>query len=108
MEAKPVQLAIVGGGAAGMFAAVAAAERHVPCALVERKARLGSKVLMTANGRCNFTKDVSADQFLHDLVCGDDASVAHFAAEAVRECPPRQVIAGFKSLNVPLDRKSVV
>ena len=105
MEAKPVQLAIVGGGAAGMFAAAVAAERRVPCVLVERKARLGSKVLMTANGRCNFTKDVSADQFLRDLACGSDAAVAHFVAEAVRECPPRQIIDGFKSLNVPLRRR---
>ena len=45
----PVRLAIVGGGAAGMFAAAVAAERRIPCLVVERKARLGSKVLMTAN-----------------------------------------------------------
>ena len=88
-----------------MFAAAVAAERRVPCVLVERKARLGAKMLMTANGRCNFTKDVSPDQFLRDLVCGADDAVARFAAEAVRECPPRQIIGGFKSLNVPLRRR---
>ena len=53
-----VRLAIVGGGAAGMFAAAIAAARHIPCLLIERKARLGAKVLMTANGRCNFTRDI--------------------------------------------------
>jgi len=95
----PVRLAIVGGGAAGMFAAVVAAERRVPCVLVERKARLGSKVLMTANGRCNFTKDISADQFLADI-----GSAKAFVAEAIRECPPRQIVAGFRALNVPLRR----
>lgn len=105
METKPVKLAIVGGGAAGLFAAAVAAERRIPCVLVERKARLGSKVLMTANGRCNFTKDLSPDQFLRDLVCGpSDDRTARFVAEAVRDCPPRQVIAGFKSLGVPLRR----
>ena len=99
MKHSPVKLAIVGGGAAGMFAAAVAAERRIPCVLIERKARLGSKVLMTANGRCNFTKDISADQFLADVGEAKD-----FVAAAIRECPPRQIIAGFKSLNVPLRR----
>lgn len=105
MDSKPVTLAIVGGGAAGLFAAAVATERRIPCALLERKARLGSKVLMTANGRCNFTKDISAEQFLRDLACGPaDERVSRFVAEAIRECPPRQIIAVFKSLGVPLRR----
>ena len=95
----PVRLAIVGGGAAGMFAAAAAAERRIPCLLIERKARLGSKVLMTANGRCNFAKDISAEQFLADV-----GPAAPFVEQAVRECPPRKIIDGFKSLGVRLRR----
>ena len=82
-----------------MFAAAVAAERRIPCVLIERKARLGSKVLMTANGRCNFTKDISADQFLADVGEAKD-----FVAAAIRECPPRKIISGFKSLDVPLRR----
>ena len=99
LKHNPVKLAIVGGGAAGMFAAAVAAERRVPCVLIERKARLGSKVLMTANGRCNFTKDISAEQFLADV-----GEARGFVAAAIRACPPRQIISGFKSLNVPLRR----
>lgn len=99
LKHSPVKLAIVGGGAAGMFAAAVAAERRIPCVLIERKARLGSKVLMTANGRCNFTKDISADQFLADVGAAKD-----FVSASIRECPPRKIIAGFKSLNVPLRR----
>ena len=99
LKHTPVKLAIVGGGAAGMFAAAVAAERRIPCVLIERKARLGSKVLMTANGRCNFTKDISAEQFLSDVGEAKD-----FLAAAIRECPPRKIIQGFKSLNVPLRR----
>ena len=95
----PVRLAIVGGGASGMFAAAVAAERRMPCLLIERKARLGSKVLMTANGRCNFAKDISAEQFLADV-----GPAAPFVAQAVRECPPRKIIGGFKSLGVRLKR----
>lgn len=99
LKHTPVKLAIVGGGAAGMFAAAIAAERDLSCVLIERKARLGSKVLMTANGRCNFTKDINVEQFLNDV-----GPCASFVAAAVRDCPPRQIIAGFKSLNVPLRR----
>ena len=99
LKQNPVKLAIVGGGAAGMFAAAVAAERRIPAVLIERKARLGSKVLMTANGRCNFTKDISPDLFLSDV-----GEAGAFLSEAIRECPPRKIIAGFKSLGVPLRR----
>ena len=88
-----------------MFAAAVAAERGVPCVLVERKARLGSKVLMTANGRCNFAKDISPEQFLNDISRGGIAArCAEFVAEAVRECPPRQICRGFQSLDVRTKR----
>ena len=99
LRQTPVKLAIVGGGAAGMFAAAVAAERRIPCVLIERKARLGSKVLMTANGRCNFTKDISAEQFLTDV-----GEAKRFVSDAIRACPPRKIISGFKSLSVPLRR----
>ena len=112
MNEKPVKLAIIGGGAAGMFAAAVAAERKLSALLIERKARLGSKVLMTANGRCNFTKDIAPEQFLRDLDCFSGGQFSNtrqecrvsFVEEAIRECPPRKIISGFKSLNVPLRR----
>ena len=104
-SAGPAKLVIVGGGAAGMFAAAVAAERHIPCVVIERKARLGSKVLMTANGRCNFAKDISPEQFLNDISRGGIAArCAEFVAEAVRECPPRQICRGFQSLGVRTKR----
>ena len=96
---KSVKLAIIGGGAAGMFAAAAAAERNLGCVLFERKARIGSKVLMTANGRCNFTKDISVDDFLADL-----GPSAGWASAALRDCPPRRIIQFFRSLGIPLRR----
>lgn len=97
---RPVQLAIVGGGAAGLFAAATAASRGVDCLVVERKARIGSKMLMTANGRCNFTKDISAERMLADI----GEPVASFAAKALRSCPPAMVAAGFKARGLRLRR----
>ena len=97
---RPVRLAIVGGGAAGLFAAATAVARGIGCLVVERKARIGSKMLMTANGRCNFTKDISAERMLADI----GEPVASFAAKAVRACPPSMVAAGFKARGLRLRR----
>jgi hypothetical protein len=44
---------VVGGGAAGMVAAIAAARRGTPVEILERMPRVGKKLLATGNGRCN-------------------------------------------------------
>ena len=47
---------IVGGGASGLMAAVAAAERGgEEIFVLEKKERIGKKILATGNGRCNLT-----------------------------------------------------
>ena len=97
---RPVELAVVGGGAAGLFAASVAASRGIGCVVIERKARIGSKMLMTANGRCNFTKDISPERMLADI--GDP--VAPFVAKALRECPPSMVAAGFRARGLKVRR----
>ena len=97
---RPVQLAIVGGGAAGLFAAAAAVSRGIECLVVERKARIGSKMLMTANGRCNFTKDITAERMLADI----GEPVASFVRKALLACPPSMVAAGFKARGLRLRR----
>ena len=49
-------IAIIGGGASGMFAAIAAAENPSSTVTIyERGARVGRKILATGNGRCNMT-----------------------------------------------------
>ena len=48
-------VAVIGGGAAGMMAAVTASQNGADVILLEHKDRLGKKILSTGNGRCNFT-----------------------------------------------------
>ncbi len=48
---------VIGGGPAGMMAAVCAAKKGARVALIEKNDRLGIKLLMTGNGRCNFTQN---------------------------------------------------
>ena len=48
-------LLIIGGGAAGMMAAISAARAGARVTLLERNNRVGRKILATGNGRCNFS-----------------------------------------------------
>lgn len=49
------KILIVGGGAAGMMAAISAARAGARVSLFERNNRLGKKILATGNGRCNYS-----------------------------------------------------
>lgn len=100
MNPQPVHLAIVGAGAAGLFAAATAAHCGIPCLLVERKARVGTKMLMTANGRCNFSKDLPPARFLADL--GEPA--ATFARHAIKACPPSAIAAALRDCGLRIRR----
>lgn len=51
---------IVGGGAAGMTAAVSAGRLGADVTILEKNPRVGKKILATGNGRCNFT-NINAD-----------------------------------------------
>ena len=50
---KQKKIAIIGGGAAGMAAAIAAADEGACVTIYERNDRLGKKILATGNGKCN-------------------------------------------------------
>lgn len=52
---------IIGGGAAGMAAAIAAAEAGGRITLIERQSRVGRKLLATGNGRCNLSNRAAGD-----------------------------------------------
>ena len=71
-------IGIIGGGAAGMAAALAASEnKDVQVILLERQARVGRKLAATGNGRCNLTNLHANEGGYH----GEDPSFAAFALE---------------------------
>lgn len=49
------QIGIIGGGASGMMAAIAAAKSGAQVTILERRERLGKKILATGNGKCNLS-----------------------------------------------------
>ena len=55
---------VIGGGAAGMAAAIFAARSGAHVTLLEKNEKLGKKIYITGKGRCNLTNDCSRDEFL--------------------------------------------
>lgn len=61
------KVAIIGGGASGLMAAIKASEKGYNVTIYERKDKIGKKILATGNGRCNFTnKDMSSGHYYTD------------------------------------------
>ena len=57
-------IAIIGGGASGLVAAITAARLGAKVTIFERQNRIGKKILVTGNGRCNITNiDMEAKRF---------------------------------------------
>lgn len=58
---------VIGGGAAGLFAAISAAENGADVMLFEKNDRCGKKLRITGKGRCNVTNDCSTEEFLQNV-----------------------------------------
>ena len=87
-------IGIIGGGASGMAAALAAAENtQNQVILLERQARVGRKLQATGNGRCNLTNLHASEGGYH----GDEASFADFA---IGKFGPEATLAWFRSLGL--------
>jgi predicted Rossmann fold flavoprotein len=50
-----MKIAVIGGGASGLVAAIVAARNGAQVSIYEKLNRVGKKILATGNGRCNFT-----------------------------------------------------
>lgn len=59
------QIAVIGGGAAGMTAAIRAASCGAAVTVYEKNDRVGKKLLSTGNGRCNFSNERMGAGFYH-------------------------------------------
>ena len=68
MIRKMSRVIVVGGGAAGMMAAYAAAECGHSVVLLEQNEKLGKKLYITGKGRCNVTNACEQDEFFENIV----------------------------------------
>ena len=62
------QVVIIGGGAAGMMAAVRAAERGLRIILLEQNEKLGKKLYITGKGRCNLTNACEMEALFQNVL----------------------------------------
>ena len=88
---------IVGGGPAGMFAAITAARRGRKCLLLERNDRLGKKLLITGKGRCNVTNHCDNAEVMKNIPRN-----GRFLFSALAACPTEKVMAFFEEAGCQL------
>ena len=88
---------VIGGGPAGMFAAITAAQNGCRVLLLEANERLGKKLLITGKGRCNVTNNCSADEVLRNIPRN-----GRFLYSAMDACPPERIITFFQTNGCPL------
>ena len=77
---------VIGGGPAGMFAAITAAQRGEKVLLLEKNDRLGKKLLITGKGRCNVTNDCTAQEILQNVPRN-----GRFLYSAMNAFPPERI-----------------
>ncbi len=88
---------VIGGGPAGMFAAITAAQRGQRVLLLERNDRLGKKLLITGKGRCNVTNNCPVDEVLKNVPRN-----GRFLYSALNACPPDKVMEFFATAGCAL------
>lgn len=74
------RIAVIGGGAAGLMAALYAARSGASVTLFERNEKLGKKIYITGKGRCNVTNAAEPEAFMKNIVRNPRFLYASFAA----------------------------
>lgn len=93
------KVAVVGGGASGLVAAIAASEEGAEVTLFEKKDRVGKKILATGNGKCNLGNlALSVEQYY----CKDKEKLGRMLAQFGTE----ETIRFFQGLGLMLREKN--
>ncbi len=84
---------VIGGGAAGLMAAINTARAGLKTAVIEHTKRIGNKILSTGNGKCNFTNlNMSEEMYLN--------SDKRFVKEIIEQFNENDSIDFFESIGV--------
>ena len=88
---------VIGGGAAGMMAAITAASEGAAVTLLERNRKVGRKLYITGKGRCNVTNNCTAEDVLRSTPCN-----GKFLYSCMERFAPADTMAFFEKLGVEL------
>ena len=97
MKNPTIDVCVVGGGAAGMMAAITAAECGSKVLVLERNDRPLRKLMITGKGRCNLTNDCGPEMVMQNTVHN-----GRFLFSALHAFPPAAVMEYFIGLGVSL------
>ena len=92
-----IPVVVIGGGAAGMMAALAARQTGAQVTLVEPNEKLGRKLYITGKGRCNVTNNCSMEELLANIPRN-----GRFLWSAFSRFNAQDAMAFFEELGVPL------
>ena len=87
-----MRIVVIGGGPAGMMAAVSAADCGASVILLEKNEKLGKKLYITGKGRCNLTNSCASEDFFDHVV-----SNGKFLYSSIYSFPAPEVCAFFES-----------
>lgn len=88
---------VIGGGAAGMMAAITAAKEGANVTLLERNDKIGRKLYITGKGRCNLTNYTFGQDFMSNIVGN-----ARFLYSALAQFDAQSTYDFFEDAGVPL------
>lgn len=88
---------VVGGGAAGLMAAGAAADRGLLVTVLERNARMGRKLMITGKGRCNITNNCTVPDFIANV-----PENGRFLYSALSAFTPQDMMAFLEGEGLPV------
>ncbi len=88
---------VIGGGAAGMFAAIQAAKKGHQVVLLEKNEKLGKKIYITGKGRCNITNACDTEELFQNVMRNNK-----FLYSAFYTCSNYQVMDFFESNGLPI------
>ncbi len=93
-----IDVCVIGGGAAGLMAAGAAAKRGLRTVILERNEKVARKVMITGKGRCNVTNNCA---LLNDLIMNVPVN-GRFLFSAFSKFMPSDTMEFFEESGVPL------
>lgn len=91
------RVCVIGGGAAGMMAAITAAEAGASVTIFERNDRMGKKLRITGKGRCNVTNNCELNEFLSNVPTN-----SRFLYASLSRFSTTDTMAFFENAGVPL------
>lgn len=91
-----MKVIVIGGGPAGMIAAINAAEKGHSVTILEKMESLGKKLLITGKGRCNITNNAPMEEFMQNI-----PENSKFLYSAFNNFTNKDIIKFFNKQGVP-------